>query len=687
VSPVKLWDAESAIDRSDRCWFCAQLRSAGPALLFGLRLWAAVSLALYIAYWLELDNAYWAATSAAVVCQPSVGASLRKASFRMVGTAIGAIAILVITACFPQGRALFLVSLATWAAACCFMAMVLRNFASYGAALAGITAVIVANDELGATGGVSGDVFTLAVTRVSEICIGIVCAGIVMAGTDFGHARSRLSKQFAVISAQITAGLTCAFTLSGPIFENSRSTRWELTRRVIALDPLIDQVMGEVSHLRYRSWVLQASVDALFTALAAWRTVADHLEHLPYEQRRQETGAILRSLPCELRSAPIQVRMEGSAADPDGLRRVCRSTARALVAFPADTPSLRMLADRTAEALTGISGGLNGLLLLSGPSRNVPRVRMRDFRTPDLFPAFLAAVRAFLVIGVAECFWIVTAWPGGGLAMTWSAIFITVFSPAADQAYSDAKVRLLGVVLTAAIAALVKFALLPASVTFVGLSLALGIVLVPAGALSTLSWQAAIFGSVASWFVPLVTPENQITYDTQQFYNSAIAIVVGAAAATLAFRLLPPLSPAFRARRLLALALRDLRRLVAVPSASNGGRWRTRVYGRLSALPEQAIPLQRAELLAALSVGTEIIRLRRAGNRLRNCASLDCALQAISRGESVVAIEYLAEADRFLAGPLAGMGATFAFRMRASILAISEVLAQHAGYFDGEEIR
>src|SRR5262249_10728169 len=36
------------------------IRSAAPALLFGLRLWAAVSLALYVAFWLELDNAYWA---------------------------------------------------------------------------------------------------------------------------------------------------------------------------------------------------------------------------------------------------------------------------------------------------------------------------------------------------------------------------------------------------------------------------------------------------------------------------------------------------------------------------------------------------------------------------------------------------------------------------------------------------
>jgi hypothetical protein len=65
------------------------LRSARPAVLFGLRLWAAVCLALYVAFWLELDNAYWAGTTAAIVSLPSLGASLRKAWFRMIGTVVG----------------------------------------------------------------------------------------------------------------------------------------------------------------------------------------------------------------------------------------------------------------------------------------------------------------------------------------------------------------------------------------------------------------------------------------------------------------------------------------------------------------------------------------------------------------------------------------------------------------------
>ncbi len=184
----------------------AHAKAAGQPLLYGLRVWAAVCLTFYVAFWLELDKAYWAATTAAIVCQPSLGASLRKASFRLIGTLIGAVAIVVLTASFPQSRVGFLLGLALWGALCGFAASILQNFAAYGAALAGYTAAIIAMDELGPTGGANGDVLMLAINRASEIGIGIVCAGLVLAGTDFGHARRKLAMQFAGITAAISNG-------------------------------------------------------------------------------------------------------------------------------------------------------------------------------------------------------------------------------------------------------------------------------------------------------------------------------------------------------------------------------------------------------------------------------------------------------------------------------------------------
>src|SRR6201999_2892495 len=144
---------------------------------------------------------------------------------------------------------------------------------------------------------------------------------------------------------------------------------------------------------------------------------------------------------------------------------------------------------------------------------------------------------------------------------------------------------------------------------FAGFSLAIGLVLVPAGALMTQSWHTVIFVALTANFMPLLAPAHQMSYDTQQFYNAALAIVAGVGVAALVFRLLPPLSPALRSRRLLALPLRDLRRLTRGPIQRTANEWQGRVYSRLLVLPEQAEPLQRAQLVAVLWVGTEVIRL------------------------------------------------------------------------------
>jgi hypothetical protein len=95
--------------------------------------------------------------------------------------------------------------------------------------------------------------------------------------------------------------------------------------------------------------------------------------------------------------------------------------------------------------------------------------------------------------------------------------------------------------------------------------------------------------------------------------------------------------------------------------------------------------LQRAQLLAALSVGTEIIRLRDLALRLGLATELDTALESVARGNSAVAAARFAGLDDCL-GSYRGdrPESAIALRARASILAISEALDEHAAYFDAE---
>ena len=376
-------------------------RAVGPPLLFGLRLWVSVCLALYIAFWLELDNAYWAGVTAALVCQPHLGASLRRGWFRMIGTVMGAVAIVVLTACFPQDRVAFLVGLALWGAGCAFVATILRNSVAVAAQLAGITAAIIASSELGDFGGANGDAFVLAVIRCTEICIGIVSAGVVLAGTDFGSAQHRLAALFAALAAEITGRFTGTLALAGPEFPETQPVRRELVRRVIALDSVIDEAIGESAQLRNHSPVLQAAVNGLFAAIAGWRVVAVHFAKLPHDQARQGAATVLQAVPKELLSEPEREEPARWIADPIGLDRVCDAGVQALIALPAGTPSLRLLADQTAKVLAGVSRALNGLALLVDESaRRVPWRRGVSPCVPDWLPLWSMRAR-FVAIGAA----------------------------------------------------------------------------------------------------------------------------------------------------------------------------------------------------------------------------------------------------------------------------------------------
>ena len=102
-----------------------------------------------------------------------------------------------------------------------------------------------------------------------------------------------------------------------------------------------------------------------------------------------------------------------------------------------------------------------------------------------------------------------------------------MFAPQEDAAYATARSFTVGTALTAVCAAIVAFAILPQISSFAGFCAALGLVLVPAGALSAQPWQPALFTALEANFVPLLAPSNPMTYDQATYYNTAMALLAG----------------------------------------------------------------------------------------------------------------------------------------------------------------
>jgi len=586
----------------------------------------------------------------------------------------------VLAAFFRQDRVSFLIGLTLWCAASAFVATLLSNFAAYAAALAGYTAAIIAIDVLGSVGSTNGIVFLFAINRAIEICIGIVCAGVVLALTDLGRSRRKLATECAAVSSAIMDGFTDCFAIASNNLDQFRSLRRELLRRVIALYPMIDAAIGEASDLRYRSAVLQRAVAGLMETISAWRKVAFAIALNGDATTPSEANAVHEQLP----RARLSPNATGSASEPAELRDACCSAVRSLTRFDAETPIQRLLADNAAAGMLGMARALNGLTGVIDP-RDVVGVRgTARLRVADWAPACVNAARTLFAVGAISLFWIVSAWPNGVAAITFCAVIVILLPLQGDLAYSASMTFFWGTLISAVAAAVLVFGILPKATTFPSLCLALGLGLVPFGFLIALPWRHSFLFTAATFnLVPMLNIANGIAVDASQFWNGAIAILAGIAFGAVAMLVIPPLSPAIRTERLLALTLADLRRLAKRASPGRQNEWEGHGVARLLAMPDQAEPLERAELAAAVAVGKELVRVRHVAPRFVPSAMVDAALQALADGRSGNATERLRDIDRRVAAlPRVSSGSRILLSLRASILVISGQLSEFASYFD-----
>jgi uncharacterized membrane protein YccC len=646
----------------------AAASAAMPHILFGLRLWASVSLALLVAFWLQLDNAYWAGASAAVVAQPGLGASLRKGRYRAIGTILGAVVIVLLTAMFPQSHPGLLLSLALWGAICGLFATILPNFAGYAAALAGYTAAVVFSDIVNDP----GNVFLFAVTRTTEIGIGIFSAGLIHALTDFGDARRRLQCALADIGRGIATGLTRTLAAEAQMLELMTARR-ELIRRVTALGVTIDEAIGEPSHLRLHPGGLQAAVEALFTALSAWRGIANHLNTTASAQGRAARAALVAAI--------SKVSQADWSNDPVAVRDICGIEMRRVLELPAADLSARILVDGSVRTLRALERAANGMVLVAKPGSENPDRGGKQLHVPDALPAILNALRILVALFAVDVFWIATAWPNGPTMITFTAVAVTLFSPRAEAAYPSVIEFAVGTGVASGLAAILSFAVLPSlHGGFLSLSFVLGCVLVPVGAMSAGPWHKLAFVAVVTDLLPMLAIENQPSYDGERLFNAALAISAGTVAAAIFMRLLPPLPAAGRIQRLLALTLRDLRRLAIRRRRFENGAWIGLVAQRLGAMPQQATLEQEAQLLAGLSVGEASIALLEARPHLPGGDALDHAFACLAEANLAGTREWLV---RFCAQLPGGTTAEVQRGMHAAVQAtlIADALTRHARFF------
>jgi uncharacterized membrane protein YccC len=608
--------------------------AAARGLLFGLRLWAAVCLSLYLSFWLQLDNPYWSGISAAVVCQPGVGAALRKGVARWVGTFAGATAVVLLAALFPQDRIGFFLGLAVWGGGCGFLATALRDQASYAAALAGYTAAIIAGNVIGPSGQVGADVFMLALTRVTEIWIGLISAEIVFIATDVGGARERLASSLEGLVCDLGTGLRKA--VAGAEDRASLAARQSaLFGRIAALDVQISDAVGEDPGLRPDAPALRASAFGLFVALAGWRRVMDDLNQT------------LDRNP--LASAPLEVPdLYSGFCNVESARSQTRAFVRERLRFAGDSVSLLAASDAYAEALLGLLTALDALAVVRGETTRT--IRGAIFARPlDGLPALIVAARVVLAVGAVELLWVVTAWPDAGSAVGYVAVSVILFSPRGAQGYAGAITFLLGCSLGVRARRRGQIHAASPERRFRRSLPGAGCRFNPARHTLPAHSRGAFYIFAAVNFGVGLNIGNVTNYNVEAFYNQALAVAVGSFAAVAAIALAPPLSADALVRRATRSAAREMREL-ADRRHTDLAQWGQRIYGRLADLPAHVDPSLLSLFVAVAQAGAEIIRLNRLERRLRRGGfALASALQYIANDERGSALARLATLEQELA--------------------------------------
>ena len=154
------------------------MKATRPQWRYALRNGIAMCLALTVAYYLNLDEPYWAMTSAAVVSFPTVGGVISKSLGRIAGSLLGATAALIIAGHTLNDPWLFLLSMAAWLGCCTWACAHFTNNVAYAFQLAGYTAAIIAFPVVNVLD--TTELWDIAQARVCEVIVGILSGGFMM---------------------------------------------------------------------------------------------------------------------------------------------------------------------------------------------------------------------------------------------------------------------------------------------------------------------------------------------------------------------------------------------------------------------------------------------------------------------------------------------------------------------------
>jgi len=585
-----------------------------------LRLWSsavtfvAAMTAMYISMRLHLPRPWWVLMAVYVTTQPLAGALRPKMTYRLMGIVAGAAAAVALVPRLVNSPPALCLALAAWIGLCLYLAIQERTPRTFGFMLAAYTAAIVGFPYLDQP----GDIFQIALDRVEEMSLGVICATVahtVLAPWDPTAALRRRIEGFLA-----DGRLWFAEAFRGEHGFEADHDRRRFAADIAELSIIAVHLPPEAVNAAASRRLVGALQDQLAVLTPLASAVQDRLQALRDEDAlTPHIAELVEDVIAWLESPDIP---EGSART---LRARCRAAAPALDAGGGWSDLLTAsLCQRLAEFVDAYANSFElGRHLADparSPSRRVRHLLAREARRPlhrQHSTALLSAAGAAAALLTYCAVWIASGWPEGAATAAFAAIISCSFNSQDDPA--PGIVKYLGFTVAALpLAALYLFVILPAVDGFTALAAALAPALLFMGYLQSNPARAPYALPMLACFIVAMGFLDRFTVDYARFFNVAFAQMGGVLVTIGAARLFRSVGADWSMRRILRQGWRELATLARSARSTDEIAWSHRMHDRVglvasrSALLVQAGGDDEADALRDLRIGRNIIRLRRA---------------------------------------------------------------------------
>ena len=620
-------------------WIKAQstdwLHTEGERWIFVAKAMLASFSALWLAFRFGLDAPYTALATTIILAMPSSGMVLEKAFYRFLGTLVGCSAALALVGLFPQTPTVLFLGLALWVALCTGGAAMHRNQQSYSFVLAGYTAVMIAVPAVDAP----SSVFTLAVTRVTEVGLGIICSAVVH---DVFFPRRHSRAVMRTVQARYAGFIGfCRGVLEHRITPaEAELNHLKFAADIAALESGRAAAFFEAGHSRSHTRQLHAFNAAFMTALTTFYT----LHRLSHRLRSAGEGPVLalvepmyahmaQALGEELTAARL-AQMRNALADDIAAART------QLAQGPAVERAQQIDFDTAVELLQRFAGNLADFATLYHGLAQQKRQQVSDpgAYSPKTPPAiiFASGFRAALTLLLTAGMWYWLAWPATINAILMATIFCALASSSPRPTALVQQV-LQGFLLAMPLAFITEFFMVAKADNFYPLVLA-ALPLFAFGAYlsSGPRWGGVGIG-VGMFSATLVVPTNLMRYDVEAFISSELSLTMGVVVAYLMFKVVLPEHTMGHRGHVAAALWREAQQACSARLHRLKRRFDNRVRDLLSQLNAAAGPAPNAETRAVVRQGLTLLELGHAVIELRQLIAASHAgaardsLQAVLR--------------------------------------------------------